>query len=124
MTQLLGGRVRDRIRVYSWIGGDRPADTAAAARAAVDRGFTAVKMNGNRRAADHRRLGSRSSAALDRVAAVRDAVGPELGIAVDFHGRVHKPMAKVLLRELEPYRLMFIEEPVLSRARRGPSWIP
>jgi galactonate dehydratase len=38
---------------------------------------------------------------------------PDLGVAVDFHGRVHKPMAKVLLKELESYRLMFIEEPVL-----------
>ena len=46
VSQLLGGNVRDRIRVYSWIGGDRPADTAAAARSAVERGFTAVKMNG------------------------------------------------------------------------------
>jgi galactonate dehydratase len=54
----------------------------------------------------------RVQAALDRVAAVRDAL-PELGIAVDLHGRVHKPMAKALLKELEPYRLMFIEEPVL-----------
>jgi hypothetical protein len=43
--QLLGGPLRDRIRVYSWIGGDRPADTAAAARDEVERGFTAVKMN-------------------------------------------------------------------------------
>ncbi|MEE4464294.1 galactonate dehydratase, partial [Azotobacter chroococcum] len=42
------------------------------------------------------------------------AVGPDIGIGVDFHGRVHKPMAKILARELEPYRLMFIEEPVLS----------
>ncbi|MFX8293373.1 D-galactonate dehydratase, partial [Acinetobacter baumannii] len=44
--QLLGGAVRNSIRVYSWIGGDRPADTAAAAKNAVARGFTAVKMNG------------------------------------------------------------------------------
>ena len=48
------------------------------------------------------------------MAAVREAVGPDVGIGVDFHGRVHKPMAKVLLRELEPYQLMFVEEPVLS----------
>src|ERR1700753_680108 len=41
--QLLGGQCRDRIRVYSWIGGDRPSDTAAAARDCVARGFTAVK---------------------------------------------------------------------------------
>ncbi|HAY42655.1 MAG TPA: D-galactonate dehydratase, partial [Micrococcaceae bacterium] len=39
--ELLGGKVRDKIRVYSWIGGDRPSDTAAAAKSAVDRGFTA-----------------------------------------------------------------------------------
>ena len=56
---------------------------------------------------------------LARVAAVREAVGPDIGIAVDFHGRVHKPMAKVLLKELEPFSLMFIEEPVLPRERRG-----
>ena len=37
-----------------------------------------------------------------------------MGIGVDFHGRVHKPMAKVLMKELDPYKLMFIEEPVLS----------
>ena len=51
---------------------------------------------------------------LANVAAVRDAVGPNVGIGVDFHGRVHKPMAKVLMKELDPYKLMFIEEPVLS----------
>lgn len=111
VAELLGGRVRDRIRVYSWIGGDRPAEVAAAARAAVDRGFTAIKMNGTEelQIVD---TWDRVQAALDRVSAVREAA-PDLGIAVDFHGRVHKPMAKVLLTELEPYRLMFIEEPVL-----------
>ena len=112
VAQLLGGQVRDRIQVYSWIGGDRPADTAAAALVAAERGFTAIKMNGTEelQMVD---TWARVQAALDRVAAVREAV-PDLGIAVDFHGRVHKPMAKVLLKELEPYRLMFIEEPVLS----------
>jgi galactonate dehydratase len=112
VAQLLGGLVRERIQVYSWIGGDRPADTAAAALAAAERGFTAIKMNGTEelQMVD---TWARVQAALDRVAAVREAV-PDLGIAVDFHGRVHKPMAKVLLKELEPYRLMFIEEPVLS----------
>jgi galactonate dehydratase len=45
---------------------------------------------------------------------VRDAVGSEIGIALDFHGRVHRPMAKVLMKELDSFRLMFVEEPVLS----------
>jgi len=111
--QLLGGPLRDRIRVYSWIGGDRPADTAAAARAAVARGFTAVKMNATE---ELQFLDSHAKVdlTLANVTAVREAVGPSVGIGLDFHGRVHKPMAKVLLEELEPFKLMFVEEPVLS----------
>lgn len=110
---LLGGQLRDRIRVYSWIGGDRPADTAEAARAVAARGFTAIKMNGTEELQfidSHAKL----DAALARVQAIREALGPDFGIAVDFHGRVHRPMAKVLAKELDPFRLMFIEEPVLS----------
>ena len=51
------------------------------------------------------------------VGAVRDAVGPHIGIGVDFDGRVHKPMAKVLLRELEPFHLMFVETVTLSAGK-------
>ncbi|MDO5745114.1 MAG: galactonate dehydratase [Micrococcaceae bacterium] len=111
--ELLGGKVRDRIRVYSWIGGDRPADTAQAARDAVDRGFTAVKMNGTEEM-QYIDSWDKVEQCIANVQAVRDAVGTNVGIGVDFHGRVHKPMAKVLINELEPYKLMFIEEPVLS----------
>jgi galactonate dehydratase len=78
----------------------------------VGRGFTAVKMNGT---GELQMVDSwsRVEQAITSVATVREAVGPDVGIGVDFHGRVHKPMAKVLLRELEPFRPMFIEEPVL-----------
>lgn len=111
--QLLGGPCRDRIRVYSWIGGDRPADVAEGARAVVERGFAALKMNGT----DELQIVD-SHAKIDKVvenvAAVRDAVGAHVGIGVDFHGRVHRPMAKALIRELEAFRLMFIEEPLMS----------
>jgi galactonate dehydratase len=48
-----------------------------------------------------------------RVASAREATGKDFGIAIDFHGRVHKGMAKVLARELEPFHPLFIEEPVL-----------
>jgi galactonate dehydratase len=111
--ELLGGRVRDRIKVYSWIGGDRPDQTAAAALAAVERGFTAVKMNGPE---ELQYLDTRDKVerVVANVAAVREAVGPDVGIGVDFHGRVHRPMARVLLEALAPYHLMFVEEPVLS----------
>ncbi|MEI4485105.1 galactonate dehydratase [Frigidibacter sp. MR17.14] len=111
--QMLGGACRDSIRVYSWIGGDRPEEVAQGARDAVARGFTALKLNG----AEELQIvdgHDKVDRILETIGTVRDAVGPHVGIAVDFHGRVHKPMAKVLIRELEPFRLMFIEEPVLS----------
>ncbi|MFB6081525.1 MAG: galactonate dehydratase [Halanaeroarchaeum sp.] len=110
--ELLGGRARDRIRVYQWIGGDRPADVGRAAEEKVDAGFTALKMNAT---PELDRIDSPSAvqAAVDRLAEVRDAVGPAVDVGVDFHGRVSKPMAKRLASELEPYDLFFIEEPVL-----------
>ena len=111
--QLLGGKQRDRIRVYSWIGGDRPAETAAQAKERAARGFTAIKMN----ACEELQFvdtADKVDRVIANVAAIRDALGPHFGIGVDFHGRVHRPMAKVLVKELEPFRLMFIEEPVLS----------
>ncbi|MBZ9987427.1 galactonate dehydratase [Mesorhizobium sp. BH1-1-5] len=116
--ELLGGKLRETIKVYSWIGGDRPAEVAAGARDMVSRGFLALKMNGTEELQivdSHDRI----DAAVERVAMVREAVGPNIGIAVDFHGRVHRPMARILVKELEPYRLMFIEEPVLSENREA-----
>jgi galactonate dehydratase len=111
--QLLGGKLRERIRVYSWIGGDRPSDIANAARNAAARGFTAIKMNATEEL-QYLDSHAKIDAVLARVGAIREALGPDFGIAVDFHGRVHRPMAKVLAKELDAYRLMFIEEPVLS----------
>ncbi|WP_262179255.1 galactonate dehydratase [Haloarcula laminariae] len=110
--ELLGGKARDRMRVYQWVGGDRPEGVADAAREKVEEGFTALKMNAT---AELRRVDSPSAvrAAEDRLAAVRDAVGEKIDIGVDFHGRVSKSMAKKLAAALEPYDPMFIEEPVL-----------
>jgi galactonate dehydratase len=110
---LLGGPVRRKMRVYSWIGGDRPQGLMEGAREAASRGFTAVKMLATEECA-FLDSPAKLDAVVARVAAVREAMGPEFGIAVDFHGRLHRPMAKQLARELEPFKLMFIEEPVLS----------
>ncbi|GAK02658.1 gluconate dehydratase [Geomicrobium sp. JCM 19037] len=110
--ELLGGKARDSIKVYSWIGGDRPADVGQEAKRVVDRGFTAVKMNGTNEL-QYVDSYEKIDLVLENVAAIREAVGPYIGIGIDFHGRVHKPMAKILAKELEPFRPMFIEEPVL-----------
>ena len=111
--QLLGGQVRDRIKVYAWVGGDRPADIVASAQQAIADGFSATKMNLTEelQVVDHL---SKIDDAVERIASLRSAVGNKLDIAVDFHGRVHAPMAKVLIKAIEPYNPLFIEEPVLS----------
>lgn len=110
--ELLGGAVRDRLQVYSWIGGDRPSDVVEMAQQRWNKGFRAVKMNAT---SEMHYIDSyeKVDAAVERVASIRDKFGNRMAIGIDFHGRVHKPMAKVLAKALEPYHPMFIEEPVL-----------
>jgi len=110
---LLGGSVRDKIQIYQWIGGDRPSDVVAAALEKQKAGMKAIKMNGTE---DLEWVDSYAKVdeVVERVAGIRDACGRDFGIGIDFHGRVHKTMAKVLMKELEQYRPMFIEEPVLA----------
>ncbi len=107
--EMLGGRVRDRVRAYAWIGGDRPGDIASAAAARRAQGFTAVKMNATAEAP------MLAAPRFEEIAArVTAAQGEGMDVALDFHGRLHRPMAKQLARTLEPLGLLFIEEPVLS----------
>lgn len=110
--ELMGGQCRDRVRVYSWVGGDRPSDVGRAAKERLDQGFTAVKMNATE---ELQMIDSyeKIDQVLERVACIRESCGKYFGIAIDFHGRVHKPMAKILAKKLEAFDPMFIEEPVL-----------
>src|SRR5690606_358352 len=110
--ELLGGKVRDSVRVYTWIGGDRPSDVGRAAKEAKENGFTAIKMNATEEL-QYIDSYEKVDEVLARVNAIREEAGPHMGIGIDFHGRVHKPMAKILMKELELYRPMFVEEPVL-----------
>jgi galactonate dehydratase len=108
--QLLGGRVRERVPVYAWIGGDSPTEVIEAAQQRLAQGFQAVKMNGTGSLGWLESPKSLNSV-VERVASVRAL---ELDVAVDFHGRVHKPMARQLAALLQPLRPLFIEEPLLS----------
>lgn len=110
--ELLGGACHDKMKVYSWIGGDRPSDVAAAAKERKEAGFSAIKMNATEELA-YIDSYDKIDAVLERVASIRESVGKYFGIAIDFHGRVHRPMAKILAKKLEEFDPMFIEEPVL-----------
>jgi galactonate dehydratase len=111
--ELLGGRVRDKMKMYSWVGGDRPADVIEGILTLREIGIHTFKMNGTEE------LGMIDTAmavdaAVHRIAQIREAFGNTIEFGIDFHGRVAAPMAKVLLRELEPFRPLFVEEPVLA----------
>ena len=110
--ELLGGKVRDKVEVYSWIDSGSPEEAAKSALDKVAHGFRKVKMTGT---TEHGWINDTPTmdALLERVQAVRDAVGPNVGIGIDFHGRVHQGTCKQLLKELEPMKPMFVEEPVL-----------
>jgi len=107
--ELLGGPVRDRVRVYAWIGGDEPDEVRDQIAERVDAGLTAIKMNASGRMSPLASSGE-IDGVLARVAAARDALGPDRDVAVDFHGRVSLPNAVRLAAELVPLRPMFIEE--------------
>ena len=113
--QMLGGKVRDKVRSYAWIGGDRPHEIAEAAEVRRNQGFTAVKMNAT---AELDWIGTPKlfDEVIKRVEAAQ-AQGMDVGL--DFHGRVHRPMAKQLAKVLEPLGLLFIEEPLLSENPEG-----
>lgn len=115
---LLGGPVRDRVRSYRWIVGDRPRatqDLIAGAEALIALGFDACKFNV---CEEMQPIDSfaRVDAVIRRLFALREAVGSRLDLALDFHGRVHLPMARVLLKEIEPIRPLFVEDAVAAQA--------
>lgn len=110
--ELLGGAVRQRMKTYCWIGGDSPAATAEAALAKRDEGYKAVKMNGCGKMEWIDSM-EKVEAVAANLAGIRDALGSDLEVGIDFHGRVHKGMVKRLLQVLEPYSPFFVEEPLL-----------
>jgi galactonate dehydratase len=109
---LLGGAVRDRIRMYRGIGGATPEEAYANALEAVRAGFTMVKTGVELKThvmeppAVIRRE-------VERLEAIRSAIGDGVDLAVDFHGRLGPALAIRLAKELERLHPIFIEEPCL-----------
>jgi len=110
---LFGGPVRDRVRSYRWIGGDRPNGLIEGAKEVMAEGYDAVKFN----ICEELQIVdtyAKIDGIIKKLFELREAVGDKLDLAFDFHGRVHVPMAKILLKELEPLRPIFVEDAVVS----------
>lgn len=113
--ELLGGKFRDRVRVYAnrwFFGADTPEQLAEKAASIVAQGFTALKWDPFGKAEwsiSRRQLDE----VLRAVEAVKAAVGTETDIIIEGHGRFDVSTAVQIARELEPYRPLFFEEPVM-----------
>lgn len=116
--ELLGGAVRDKLRMYAWIMAEGDADYLAETQQRIDQGYDTIKMcvTDEMGWVDNVR---KVHAAAEKVARIRDRFGYDIDIAVDFHGRVHMPMARMLMKELEPFGLLYIEEPLQPEQIEG-----
>jgi galactonate dehydratase len=104
--ELLGGPTRDRVRVYAHAG--RP-DQMKALKA---KGFTAFKTGvAKKRPARYIETQAEIEYAAETFAGLRQAMGKDVDIAIDFHGAISPATAKLLIKAYEPYQPMFIEEP-------------
>lgn len=104
--ELLGGPTRDRVRVYAH------ARTPERLKQLRNEGFTAFKTQpAKRRPARYVETIGEIRYAAEHFAALREAAGEDVDIAVDFHGAISPATAKLLIKALEPYQPMFIEEP-------------
>ncbi|AQG79843.1 galactonate dehydratase [Spirosoma montaniterrae] len=104
--ELLGGPTRDRVRVYG------RAANADDMKKRVQEGFTVIKTGvAKKNPANIVENPRFVKYAIDNFASLRDAGGPDMDIAIDFHGAISPQLAKVLIKELEPYQPMFVEEP-------------
>ncbi|CCO50342.1 galactonate dehydratase [Vibrio nigripulchritudo SOn1] len=111
---LFGGAVRNKVRTYCWIGGDRSENLIEDANALLVKGYDACKMN----VCEELQIVDKYSkidAIVRKLSDLRSTVGDSMDLAFDFHGRVHGPMAGILLKELEHLHPLFVEDAVASQ---------
>ena len=111
---LLGGKCREKIRVYQSAGGGEPRQVADDAKRLVEKyGYTAVKMSPHQNDSNARPYNYVTRMAGQRVGAVREALGPDVDIGVDIHAKFFEVTRAIrLAKEIEPYHPMWLEEPI------------
>jgi len=109
--RLLGGACRSRLRVYGSAGGATPDECAANASRRVAEGFDAIKTTPTSHALRHIDTPATVDEIVAKIGAMRDAVGDSVDIAIDFHRAFSPAMSIKVMRELEPLRPVFVEEP-------------
>jgi len=112
--KLLGGKCRDKIRVYQGTGGGTPEQAAENAAATIEKhGYTAIKMGPHPPGSDQMPINAVIRGAAERMAAVRKMVGDDIDIGLDPHAKIFEPVRAIMMAEaLKPYKPFFFEEPL------------
>ncbi len=121
--QLLGGKCRDKVRVFENIGGNAIDDRAESAKRSVDNGFTSLRTNPFFTDYEKRESTANITQAIDIVAAIRDAIGYEIDLGIEIHRNLQPDEAITLAKALEPYRLKYYEDPLPPRSLEAHEYI-
>ena len=110
--ELLGGRCRDKVRLHLLMGGGTPQEVFQKAKEAAAEGFTAIKFDPLPAGFQDLTLDGVVAAAVDRVAAAREAVGHDVDIIVELHRKLTPLQALPVCEALVPLRPLFVEDPI------------
>lgn len=121
--ELMGGKCRDKIRVYIDVGGNTLEELAESAKSAVREGFTAVRLGPTGERFWEQSHGQLISEGVERVAAVREAVGPYVDVSVEIHRRMTIPEAITFGKEIEQFRPFFYEDPIRPDSAESMSYV-
>jgi galactonate dehydratase len=121
--QLLGGKVRDKVRVFANVNGDTPAARGESARKAVEEGYTSLRTQPMFSGFEKKRSTEVIADAVAIVAAIRDAVGMEIDLGVEIHRNLELGDAVVLGNELMPYRLLYYEDPLRPQSTQALKYV-
>jgi galactonate dehydratase len=121
--QLVGGACRDRVRMYAHGGGGTPEQAAENALKLQERGYTALKTGSIHVENSVIRPGSGLARGVEKIRAIRAAVGPDFDIAIDAHGQLTPPLALEFAERVAEYRPLFLEEPTQPEDQDSLAWL-
>lgn len=109
--KFFGGSCKTSAELISWVKDEDTKQLVEKAKAVMDFGVESIKISARE---DDQLIDTykKIDEVIERVALIREATDTYFGLSVDFHGKIHPAIAKVMVRELDPYRLTFIEDPV------------
>ena len=110
--QLLGGKVRPRVRAMLVLETGTPEEVAGYAKAAVDQGYTAVKVLSYQHEHHQMTASAKTKDLIERTALIRDAIGWDVDMGIEIHRNMTPGEAVMLSKELVPFRPYFVEDPI------------